>query len=218
VTSSSSCFLGLSKTNHDSGSARTGHKVQRSTLIAGHILSPINTTSPASSLSATATTASRATFASPSSTAKGNEASSASSHSVASTVSHEVSKLYPTQYTVQQLSALTVPYKYHWTSAAYFVVVFGSLVVAAFTFLALVLLTRACVDRHRKKDIARTIGDGESYLITERRNGLGIARRPRPSTRILEALRGKKISPPLESEDGHTGSGAGSHRVHSPRS
>lgn len=47
-----------------------------------------------------------------------------------------------------------------------------------------------------RKKRARRARDGESYLIT--------GKRPRPTTRIVEALKGKKISNPMPSEDGHS--------------
>lgn len=99
--------------------------------------------------------------------------------------------LIPTQYTKEQLSLLHTKYEFHWNGAAYFVVVFSCIVSALFVALVIRMIAQSLSERKKR---ARRARDGESYLIT--------GKRPRPTTRIVEALKGKKISNPMPSEDG----------------
>ena len=103
--------------------------------------------------------------------------------------------LLPTQYSAEQLSSLAVAYHFHWNAAAYFVVIFSSLMVAMFAVFLLHFATRSWGIQRRK---ANQVGEGESYLIARE------PIRPRPSTRIIEALKRGKISNPMPSEDGHS--------------
>ena len=95
------------------------------------------------------------------------------------------------QWTPQQLAALTTQIPFHWNVAAYFTIVVACLAIAIIAFLSLQHLLR----QHRNRAMTRRTNDGSSYLLT---------RKPRPSTRIIDALRKGKISRPVASEDGHS--------------
>jgi hypothetical protein len=113
-------------------------------------------------------------------------------------VKAEQAKLAPKQYSAAQLASLVEPYRHHWNAAAYFVVAFASIILLA----ALIFgLGRTCTRYRQKRRVKDNPGEGESYLM---RKGRSWNRRPRPSTRILNALRGKEISLPMPSEDGHS--------------
>jgi len=102
-------------------------------------------------------------------------------------------------YTPEQLAELVIPYEFHWNSAARFVVVFGSLMGGVLLLLILWLGLQELGPRLRGK-AAGNVQEGESYLITARSNR-NRGDKPRPSTRILQALRGGKISAPINSTD-----------------
>lgn len=102
-------------------------------------------------------------------------------------------------WSASQLAALSHPYKFHWNSASYFVVVFSALVVLAFISGVVLNFVGSFRDKMRSRRVGRGQGsaqDGESYLIT--------GKRLRPNTRILDALKKGKISHPVPSEDGHS--------------
>ena len=96
-------------------------------------------------------------------------------------------------YTPAQLSSLSQHYAFHWNAAAYFVVVFSSLVaLIVFAFIMRHFAQKMSVRWRRR---ARAVEDGESWLINHR------PARSR-DTKLMDALRRGKISAPMASEDG----------------
>ncbi len=121
---------------------------------------------------------------------------SSSAPSQAVSVTPADSKL-PTPYSAAQLATLDTTYDFHWNAAAYFVIVFSGIVVAAFSMVILYILMRAWAFKRQNG----SVGVGESYLV-----GSEGGRKPRPTSKVLDALRGRKISTPIPSEehtDGH---------------
>ena len=101
-------------------------------------------------------------------------------------------KKLASEWTPAQLAFLAKPYAFHWSAAAYFVVTATALVGAIGIAVSILLLVHSINTRRRKQ---RTEAVGTSYLMS---------RKPRPTTRIMDALRRGKISNPLPSEDGHS--------------
>ncbi|ORX40054.1 hypothetical protein BD324DRAFT_616087 [Kockovaella imperatae] len=90
------------------------------------------------------------------------------------------------------LAQLAIPYTFHWSPSAYFVVVASALVgLLTIAFVAMFVL-RVWKARRRK---LRSEKVGTSYLTH---------RKPRPTTRIIEALKRGKISNPIPSDDGQS--------------
>jgi hypothetical protein len=110
----------------------------------------------------------------------------------------EAKELTPSQYTSQQLASLLLPYRTRWDASLYFVVIFSGIIILTSLLFALRLFF-AYLWHRRGGD---TYSDGESYLIRRQRSSTGS--KPRPSTKILNALRGKDISNPMPSDDGHS--------------
>ncbi|ORY24292.1 hypothetical protein BCR39DRAFT_500213 [Naematelia encephala] len=108
--------------------------------------------------------------------------------------------LLPTQYTAAQLASLTEQYHFHWNGAAYFIIVFASLITAVVMVLVVRVIRQDWLGltKHNAQSRRRSVNDGESYLVSEGN------RRERPTTRVLEALKGKQISHPMPSDDGHS--------------
>lgn len=155
-------------------------------------------------------------------------AASSASAAAAAAASYSEALLNPNGYTAAQLASLTAVYHFHWNPPAYFVVVFGSL-IGCLSFLAVsIMFIRSWVKdgswrsigsatrerfRNRNRDMNRSgtgsgtgserdsetgskhgdAGSGSYLLKNEKR---------RPSSRVLDALRRGKISPPLHPEDG----------------
>ncbi|KAK4684884.1 hypothetical protein P7C73_g5279, partial [Tremellales sp. Uapishka_1] len=116
------------------------------------------------------------------------------------------SDLLPTSYTPAQLALLEAEYHFRWNGAAYFTVIFSALVLAFLSAFVAYLATQSCMAKRRKADAARALDEGESHLMTER------IRRPRPTTRMLNALKGRKIGTPTQmgAEDGASAVARGS--------
>lgn len=109
----------------------------------------------------------------------------------------------PTQYSKAQLASLAHPYHFKWNGAAYFVVVFSSLVTAAFAILCIRFFSRSWIKKRQARAAPTSAASGINHLIPR---GLraGQGRKPRPTTRLLEALKGRKIGTPMPSDDGHS--------------
>ncbi|WVQ83074.1 hypothetical protein IAT38_005212 [Cryptococcus sp. DSM 104549] len=125
--------------------------------------------------------------------------------------------LMPTDYSPAQLAFLSTPYTFKWNGWSYFVVIFGAIVFSTFFLFAAHMLIRRWVrsrpevapdamppksvkvvgkaKKGSSKGKEKEVEDGESYLVQP-------GRRARRTTRLLEVLRGKKISPPIASDNG----------------
>ena len=103
-----------------------------------------------------------------------------------------------------KLAQLAIPYEFHWSPPAYFVVVASAFVGLLTVIIVIMFLLRALKARRRK---LRAEKNGTSYLKHRKL--------ARPTTRIIDALRRGKISHPMPSEDGgseYSGKKAGSDR------
>ncbi|RSH91113.1 hypothetical protein EHS25_010289 [Saitozyma podzolica] len=153
-------------------------------------------------------------------------AASSASAAAAAAASYSEALLNPNGYTAAQLASLTAVYHFHWNPPAYFVVVFGSLVGCLSLVAVSIMFLRSWVKDGSWRSIGSAIrerfgnrnrnrsgsgtgtgseresetgskhGDGESgsYLLKDEKR--------RPSSRVLNALRRGKISPPLHPENG----------------
>jgi len=102
-----------------------------------------------------------------------------------------------TTYSPAQLSALSQTYVFHWSPAAYFVVIFACLVVALITAFVIRHLIQSLGLRWNRRS-SHSVQDGESWITN-------LQRTPRRrDTKLMEALRRGKISAPIASEDGHS--------------
>ena len=84
-------------------------------------------------------------------------------------------------------------YAFSWNAAAYFTIIVAA-IMGVLIIAGILWQTMIGMDGRRKQ--ARKASEGESYLITTER------KRPRPTTRLLDALKKGKISHPVPSDDG----------------
>ena len=112
-----------------------------------------------------------------------------------SEMSQLTSSLGTIQYSASQLASLSSPYYFQWTSAAYFVTVCSGILLSSLLLALLYYLTQLWIDR-RRGNVQLSLG--ESYLV----DGNHVSARPRarPSSQIIDALKGRKISSPMPSD------------------
>ncbi|WWD18502.1 hypothetical protein CI109_102954 [Kwoniella shandongensis] len=166
------------------------------------------------------TTPTEATSTTTSSTPSIDPATAASASMAAASASAlaAAEAMLPYHFTPAQLTSLTIPYEFSWNGTLYFVVVFSALIAITSLFFTLYALVDYLKSRNiNLKDWATKLrskrpqvgfevgrdaqargyeeGDGGSYLIHQGR------RSERRTTRLLDALRGKKISSPVPISD-----------------
>jgi hypothetical protein len=95
-------------------------------------------------------------------------------------------------YTPKEIFELSVPYKFRWNGAAWFVVGLASLVALAAIATIFCLLW---AEQKRRRSQAR-VQDGESFLYDDESQGTGRSRRG-----LISALRSKKISGPITHDE-----------------
>lgn len=98
--------------------------------------------------------------------------------------------------------ALLKPYKFHWTAGAYFTVIVAAIGIACLYVFFLFQFGAMLRDRNGGRVLPTP--SGAAAGATPRRNkrsswssrGSGGSNRPRPTTRVVQALKNKKISAP----------------------
>ncbi|KAK8858618.1 hypothetical protein IAR55_002847 [Kwoniella newhampshirensis] len=128
--------------------------------------------------------------------------------------------MLPYHFTPAQLASLTQEYKYHWNGIAQFVLIFSCFILVLCLFFISRTIVHTILERRKnrkqsldslfimypnssKRTEKNPAGGSETYLVHTGEKKL------KRTTRLMDALRGKKISPPLASDNGSITTGEG---------